>query len=147
MEFRDSHPFSTLAGLPQTRPSLRRVSSSVLHVCGAKIAKNYQMQHLNKVVGIENNSYLCTVTIKWDRDMPEIFRFFGFSFFFYSKEHEPVHVHVEGNSGMAKFVWNGSEFTLLVKEKIKANDLKKIKAVIDENADLIIKRWEEHFNS
>ena len=43
--------------------------------------------------------------------------------------------------------WNGSEFTLLVKEKIKANDLKKIKAVIDENADLIIKRWEEHFNS
>ena len=64
MEFRDSHPFSTLAGLPQTRPSLRRVSSSVLHVCGAKIAKNYQMQHLNKVVGIENNSYLCTVTIK-----------------------------------------------------------------------------------
>ena len=67
--------------------------------------------------------------------------------FFYSKEHEPVHVHVEGNSGMAKFVWNGSEFTLLVKEKIKANDLKKIKAVIDENTDLIIKRWEEHFNS
>ena len=48
---------------------------------------------------------------------------------------------------MAKFVWNGSEFTLLVKEKIKANNLKKIKAVIDENADLIIKRWEEHFNS
>ena len=59
--------------------------------------------------------------------MPEVFRFFGFSFFFYSKEHEPVHVHVEGN--------------------VKANDLKKIKAVIDENADLIIKRWEEHFNS
>ena len=66
---------------------------------------------------------------------------------FYSKEHEPVHVHVEGNGGMAKFVWSGSEFTLLVKENIKANDLKKIKAVIDENADLIIKRWEEHFNS
>ncbi len=66
---------------------------------------------------------------------------------FDSKEHEPVHVHVEGNGGMAKFVWNGSEFTLLVKEKIKANDLKKIKAVIDENADLIIKRLEEHFNS
>lgn len=57
--------------------------------------------------------------------MPEVFRFLGFSFFFYSKEHEPV--HVEGNSGMAKFVWNGSEFTLLIKEKIKANDLKKIR--------------------
>lgn len=31
--------------------------------------------------------------------MPEIFRFFGFSFFFYSKEHEPIHIHVEGEEG------------------------------------------------
>ena len=29
--------------------------------------------------------------------MPEIFRFYGFSFFFYSREHKPIHVHVEGN--------------------------------------------------
>ena len=77
--------------------------------------------------------------------MPEIFRFFGFSFFFYSKEHEPVHVHVEGNSGMAKFVWNGSEFTLLVKEKIKANDLKRIERAIHENSDIILNRWYEVF--
>lgn len=41
--------------------------------------------------------------------MPEIFRFFGFSFYFYSKEHDPLHVHVEGNGGMAKFEWNGTE--------------------------------------
>ncbi|MBE6256077.1 MAG: DUF4160 domain-containing protein [Prevotella sp.] len=26
--------------------------------------------------------------------MPEVFRFFGFSFFFYSREHEPLHIHV-----------------------------------------------------
>ena len=79
--------------------------------------------------------------------MPEVFRFFGFSFFFYSREHEPVHIHVEGNCGRAKFVWDGNEFKPFLKEKIKANDLKKIKAVIDENADLIIKRWDEHFNN
>lgn len=35
--------------------------------------------------------------------MPEIFRFFGFSFFFYSKEHEPIHVHVEGSDGYAVY--------------------------------------------
>jgi len=34
--------------------------------------------------------------------MPEIFRFYGFSFFFYSREHEPVHIHVEENGGFAK---------------------------------------------
>ena len=77
--------------------------------------------------------------------MPEVFRFFGFSFFFYSKEHEPLHIHVEGNGGMAKFIWNGVEFELFEKQEIKANDYKKIKKVIDENADIIVKRWKEHF--
>ncbi|MDD6553438.1 MAG: DUF4160 domain-containing protein [Prevotellaceae bacterium] len=42
--------------------------------------------------------------------MPEIFRFFRFSFFFYSKEHEPIHVHVEGASGFAKFDYDGQNF-------------------------------------
>ena len=78
--------------------------------------------------------------------MPEVFRFYGFSFFLYSREHEPIHVHVEGNGGMAKFDWDGNEFVLREKMNIKANDMKKIKAVIDENADLIIKYWNTHFN-
>lgn len=79
--------------------------------------------------------------------MPEVFRFYGFSFFFYSKEHEPPHIHVEGNGGLAKFVWNGLEFEPAEKHGIKANDFKKIKSVIDENADIIIKRWNEYFNN
>ena len=29
--------------------------------------------------------------------MPEVFRLVGYSFFFYSREHEPLHIHVEGN--------------------------------------------------
>lgn len=40
----------------------------------------------------------------------------------------------------------GTEFILTEKQSIKANDFRKIKAVIDENADIIIKRWNEHFN-
>ena len=78
--------------------------------------------------------------------MPEVFRFFGFLFFFYSREHEPIHVHVEGNGGMAKYDWDGNEFVLREKMNIKLGDMKKIKAVIDENADLIIKHWNTHFN-
>lgn len=79
--------------------------------------------------------------------MPEVFRLFGFSFFFYSKEHEPIHIHVEGNGGMAKFDWDGTKFALREKINIKANDMKKIQAAIDENADLIIKHWNNHFNN
>lgn len=44
--------------------------------------------------------------------MPEIFRFFGYSFFFYSKEHEPIHVHVEGAGGFAVFDYDGESFVM-----------------------------------
>ena len=77
--------------------------------------------------------------------MPEIFRFFGFSFFFYSKEHEPPHVHVEGANGKVVFDWDGEKFILREKHNIKSNDLKRIQYVIDENSDIILKRWEEYF--
>lgn len=77
--------------------------------------------------------------------MPEIFRFFGFSFFFYSKEHEPPHVHVEGAEGKVVFDWNGENFVLREQHNIKPNDLKHIKYVIYENSDIILKRWQEYF--
>lgn len=35
--------------------------------------------------------------------MPEILRMFGMRFFFYSREHEPIHVHVKNADGKAKF--------------------------------------------
>lgn len=57
------------------------------------------------------------------------------------------HVHVEGNGGMAKFTWNGTEFELNEKQGIKANDFKKIKRVIDDNADIIMKRWKDYFEN
>ena len=78
--------------------------------------------------------------------MPEIFRIFGFSFFFYSREHEPIHVHVEGNDGYAVFDLVGDGFVLREEHGIKTNDLKKIQGVIDENKDIIINRWKEHFD-
>ena len=78
--------------------------------------------------------------------MPEIFRFFGYSFFFYSREHEPIHVHVEGKDGYAIFDLVDNAFLLREKANIKAADFRKIKFVIDENTDIIIKRWNEHFN-
>ena len=77
--------------------------------------------------------------------MPEIFRFYGFSFFFYSREHEPIHVHVEGNDGYAVYDLENGSFVLREKQNIKSNDQKKIEAVIEENKDIIIKRWKEHF--
>jgi hypothetical protein len=35
--------------------------------------------------------------------MPELFRFFGMKFFFFSLEHLPMHIHVRNADGTAKF--------------------------------------------
>lgn len=91
-------------------------------------------------MGIKNNTYICGGLM-----MPEVFRFYGFSFFFYSREHEPLHIHVEGNGGKLVFQWNGEEFTVKERVKIKTSDFRRIKAVIDENAEIIQKRWMDYF--
>lgn len=78
--------------------------------------------------------------------MPEIFRAFGFSFFFYSREHEPIHVHVEGKGGYAKYIWTGKVFVLGEMQDIKKSDVKKIEMMIEENSDLIVKFWNNYFN-
>ena len=64
---------------------------------------------------------------------------------FFSHEHEPMHVHVIGNDGEAKFSWDGNQFVLERARNLKTNDLKKIKRAIASNSDIIVKRWKELF--
>jgi len=56
-----------------------------------------------------------------------LFRMYGFLFMFFSHEHEPMHVHVIGNEGEAKFSWNGDRFVLEKSRNVKRNDLRRIK--------------------
>lgn len=64
---------------------------------------------------------------------------------FFSHEHEPMRAHVIGNVGEAKFSWNGDRFVLEKSRNVKHNDLRRIKDVISNNSDIIVKRWEELF--
>lgn len=77
--------------------------------------------------------------------MPEVFKLAGFSFFFYSKEHEPIHIHVEGKEGYAKYNYNGEKFEILEQHGLKANDLKRISKAIKDRTQLIIDTWNNHF--
>ncbi len=58
---------------------------------------------------------------------------------------EPVHIHVIGKGGDAKYMWNGEEFVFCEQNGIKANDLKRIKEMIDDKKDVIIQQWEQYF--
>ena len=77
--------------------------------------------------------------------MPEIFRFYGFSFFFYSREHEPIHVHVKSADGKAKFDILPEGIVLVKNEGLKPKDVKAAEMVLEENKELAIEKWNEYF--
>ncbi|MCB9328285.1 MAG: DUF4160 domain-containing protein [Lewinellaceae bacterium] len=77
--------------------------------------------------------------------MPTIFRQDGFRFFFYSNDHEPVHVHVEKGDAVAKY--NVSPLMIADNFNFSANELRRIRGIIFNNQDFIIDKWNEYFNN
>ncbi|MFN8346549.1 MAG: DUF4160 domain-containing protein [Spirosomataceae bacterium] len=75
--------------------------------------------------------------------MPEIFRFMGIRFFFFSNEHLPIHIHVRNSDGTAKFTLKPVQ--LVENKGMKNKDLKIAEGLIEENEDLIELRWNEYF--
>lgn len=73
--------------------------------------------------------------------MPTLFYLFGLRFFFFSREHLPIHVHVEGHGGTAKFEID--PIRLIESKGLKQNDLKLAESIIEENAEIIRDRWIE----
>ena len=76
--------------------------------------------------------------------MPTLFIIFGLRFFFYSNDHEPIHVHVSKEGAEAKF--RVDPLGLVENHGLKPQDIKIAEAAILENKDIIIERWEEYFN-
>jgi hypothetical protein len=73
--------------------------------------------------------------------MPTLFYFFGLRFFFYSNDHEPIHVHVSNSDGEAKF--KVSPLKLIENRGLKPKDIRYAEAAIEENKEIIIQRWYE----
>ncbi len=75
--------------------------------------------------------------------MPKVFDKDGFSFFFYSNEHRPIHVHVRHGGGEAVFdVEEGIE--LRESQNMKIGELSKAQQLAAENRQLIVEKWHEH---
>lgn len=79
--------------------------------------------------------------------MPEIFRLFGLRFFFYSREHEPIHVHVKSSDGKAKFEIQHNAVVLVNNNGMKTKDIKCAEMVLEENKELAIAKWNEYFGN
>lgn len=79
--------------------------------------------------------------------MPVVLRYKRFRFFFYSNEgrpREPVHVHVRGEGGEAKF-WVQPEVRVADSHGFDARALRELARVVEQNVDLIERAWNEHF--
>lgn len=79
--------------------------------------------------------------------MPEIFRLFGFTYYFFSREHMPVHVHVEGKDGYAIYDLEENRFLKRYAKGIKAGDLRRIENILEENKAMIVDSWKTYFNN
>ena len=85
--------------------------------------------------------------------MPKIFEYFGFIFFFYSNEHEPIHVHVIHGTNESIFdiiIMNGELQGLHVREKkgaepLSDKDKRTAEAFIRKYYKNIIDKWVKFF--
>ena len=78
--------------------------------------------------------------------MPVVFRYRGYSFFFYSNEgdpREPIHIHVRNAEGEAK-IWL-LPVSVAESDGFDARTLRELLIVTEENTALIERAWHEHF--
>ena len=77
--------------------------------------------------------------------MPTILRLGPYRFFFYSGDRfEPVHVHIERDDKLAKF-WL-EPVRLQENGGFSLTEINRLRKLVEENADLVLRNWNEYFN-
>lgn len=85
--------------------------------------------------------------------MPKIFEYFGFIFYFYSNEHEPIHVHVQHGSQESIFeliMMDGKLIEIRVREKqgklpLSGKEKRTAMEFIEKYHKNIIEKWVKFF--
>jgi len=75
--------------------------------------------------------------------MPTLFILLGYRFFFWSNEHDPIHVHI--SKGDAEARYNVVTLELVYNHGFKRSELRMIESIVEENKEIIIGRWNEYF--
>jgi hypothetical protein len=85
--------------------------------------------------------------------MPRIFEYLGIIIFFYSNEHEPIHVHAKKGEFESKaefIISDGKIIEIRIQENkgfkpLKGTDLRNFKDFLSIFADKIVKKWIDYF--
>lgn len=77
--------------------------------------------------------------------MPTIFEIFGLRFYFYSDDHEPVHIHVTKGDDEAK-IELAPEIKVVYNHGLKVRDLKRALQLAEMYREEIENKWYEYFS-
>lgn len=77
---------------------------------------------------------------------PTVFRAGPFRFFFFSREEERLHIHVQSADGEAKF-WVEPRIELARSHGLSDQDLRRVENLIEEREQEIRDAWASHFGS
>jgi len=85
--------------------------------------------------------------------MPKIFEYLGILIFFYSNEHEPIHVHAKKGEFESKaefYIVNGEISEIKITnikgaKPLKGKELKDFEIFLEKYADKIVDKWINYF--
>jgi len=85
--------------------------------------------------------------------MPKLFEYLGIVIFFWSNEHEPIHVHGEyqGRESKAEIVIEDGKIVKINIEGVKGrkplepNQLKDFEKLVNDKAEDIVQKWIDYF--
>ena len=85
--------------------------------------------------------------------MPKIFEYLGVLIFFYSNEHEPIHVHGKYNGLESKaefYIVDGEIVEIKIKlvkgrRPLTGSNLKDFEVFLEKCADKIVEKWVDYF--
>ena len=74
--------------------------------------------------------------------MPTVLRQSGFSLMIYTRDHEPMHVHVwhQGNEAVIRFE---TEIILLEEHGFNRQQIRRAVAIVRQNREFLIDKWRE----
>lgn len=85
--------------------------------------------------------------------MPKLYEYLGLDVFFYSNEHQPVHVHgqCQGREGRAELrIVQGRVVSIDFlpqrgRPPLKANEMKQFRSLVEARAQEIVQKWVDYF--
>lgn len=85
--------------------------------------------------------------------MPQLYEYFGLSVFFYTNEHQPIHVHgrFQGCHARAEIILQEGKVLRIVFSNVKGKapltraKMKDFRILVRAKADDIVRRWVEYF--